>query len=390
VGFKGPGATIHEGELIVKFPNGSHVSLFGADNPDSLRGQYFSGLCLDELADMKSDTWGSIIRPALSDRKGWAYLIGTPRGLDAFHDFYQAARDGFVIDGKRVKDPEWSAMMFRASDTNLIDPKELASARTTMSGAQFEQEFECSFAASSDNILIPLSLVSEACQRMVVLSEVQAAAKIIGVDVARFGDDRSVIVRRRGLACFEPKVFQGLDNMDLAARVAGEINAWSPDAVFIDSGRGEGCIDRLRQLGYSVIEVHFGGKPTDDAYANKRSEMWDATAKWLKAGGAIPNDQALKTDLCSPTYSFNAAGKMVLESKDQMKARGLRSSDVGDALALTFAMPVAPASTSLGRPDRLHDDGRNYDPFEGAFRRSEPPRNSLHLSDYDPIFGRRD
>jgi phage terminase large subunit-like protein len=79
---KVPGATIHEGELIVKFPNGSHVALFGADNPDSLRGQYFSGLCLDELADMKSDTWGSIIRPALSDRKGWAYFIVLERLAD--------------------------------------------------------------------------------------------------------------------------------------------------------------------------------------------------------------------------------------------------------------------------------------------------------------------
>jgi hypothetical protein len=109
--------------------------------------------------------------------------------------------------------------------------------------------------------------------------------------------------------------------------------------------------------------------------------MWDATAKWLKAGALIPNDPELKTDLCTPTYSFNAAGKMQLESKDAIKARGLRSSDVADALALTFAMPVAPTRTSLGRPDRYHDDGSGYDPFQAMYRPGG-------RSPYDPILGR--
>ena len=95
--------------------------------------------------------------------------------------------------------------------------------------------------------------------------------------------------------------------MDLASRVAAEINAWQPDAVFIDAGRGEGVIDRLRQLGFSVIEVNFGSKPLNDAYANKRAEMWDAMAKRLRSGGVIPNHPELKTHLCTPTYSFNSA-----------------------------------------------------------------------------------
>jgi hypothetical protein len=112
---------------------------------------------------------------------------------------------------------------------------------------------------------------------------------------------------------------------------------FQPEAVFIDTGRGEGVIDRLRQLGFSIIEVNFGGKPMSDSYANTRSEMWDAMAKWLPAGAVISNHAKLKTDLAAPTYKFDAANKLLLESKDEIKKGGLRSTDIADARAITFA-----------------------------------------------------
>jgi hypothetical protein len=239
-------------------------------------------------------------------------------------------------------------MMYRVDETGLIDPKELASAQATMSLSQYRQEFLCDFSASSDNILIGIDLVSQACQRDPRECFSEGAPKILGVDVARYGDDRSVILKRQGLVAFEPLVLQGIDNMTLASRVATEINAWQPDAVFVDGGRGEGVIDRLRQLLFIVKEVNFGGKPANDAYANKRSEMWDLMTKWLLAGGCLPNHPELKTDLATPTYSFNAAGKLVLEGKDEIKKRGLRSTDLADALALTFAEPVTPRGISFG------------------------------------------
>jgi hypothetical protein len=103
---------------------------------------------------------------------------------------------------------------------------------------------------------------------------------------------------------------------------------------------GEGVIDRLRQLGFSIIEVNFGGKPTSDSYANKRSGMWDAMAKWVQAGAVISNHAEFKTDLAGPTYKFDAANELLLEPKDEIKKGGLRSTDIADALAITFAMPV--------------------------------------------------
>ena len=320
---------------------------------------------------MRSQTCGRmsgvrILRPALSDRKGWAFFIGTPKGINLFHDLYEWATNGFPDGDQRVKDPEWSALMFRVDETGLIDEKELASSKATQSAAQYRQEWLCDFSAASDNVLIGIDLVSQACQRVITEVDVAGAPRIIGVDVARYGDDRSVIQRRQGLAAFPPMVMQGISNMDLASRVAAEINSWQPDAVFIDAGRGEGTIDRLRQLGFSIIEVNFGGKPISDKYANKRTEMYDGLTKWLLAGGCIPNHPELKTDLATPTYSFSAAGKMVLESKDDIKKRGLRSPDLSDALALTFAMPVVPKASSVYRRSR-HDNGDGYSPFADMF-----------------------
>ena len=124
-------------ELRVDLVNGSRVTLYGADNPDALRGIYLDGVVLDEYADMAPSVWTQVVRPALSDRKGWAVFIGTPKGANAFYDLYTAAS----------ADPEWYAAMFKASETGVIDPSELEAAKRDMSPEEFAQEFECSFSA---------------------------------------------------------------------------------------------------------------------------------------------------------------------------------------------------------------------------------------------------
>jgi hypothetical protein len=121
-------------------------------------------------------------------------------------------------------------------------------------------------------------------------------------------------------------------------------------------------IDRLRQLGHDVIEVNFGGKPDNPRFSNKRTEIWDTMAKWLRQGGVLPPTPELKADLCAPTYSFDPSNRMVLESKDSIKARGLRSTDLGDALALTFSHAVHPRIAEHG-PARVVSD---YNPYEVA------------------------
>jgi phage terminase large subunit len=133
-----PGAEANESELRVDLPNGGRVRLYGADNPDGMRGIYLDDGVLDEFADMRPRVLPEIIRPALSDRKGSLTLIGTPKGHNEFYDVWRAAQH----------DPEWFGLMLRASETGLVDAEELASARKLMTPEQYEQEYECSFEAA--------------------------------------------------------------------------------------------------------------------------------------------------------------------------------------------------------------------------------------------------
>lgn len=165
---------------------------------------------------------------------------------------------------------------------------------------------------------------------------------IIGVDVARFGDDQTVICARRGRKVYPLSKFRELDTMQVAGQVAKVILKQKPALVNIDIGAmGAGVVDRLREQGFDVRGINFGGEPTDKVkYANKRAEMWGETAAWLKEGGELPDDQELRQDLIGPEYSYTSSQQLLLEKKEAMKRRGLSSPDCADALALTFASPV--------------------------------------------------
>lgn len=353
-----PGVTINESELWIELPNQARIRIFGADNPDSLRGMYFDGVVLDEVADMKPDVWTAIILPAILDRQGWADFIGTPKGINLFSELYYRA----------MKDPDWYAALHTVYDTGALSPSEIETARQSMPEAQFRQEFLCDFTAGSSNALISVDIVQAAAQRHILKPNYDFAARVLGVDVARQGDDRTVIVRRQGLASFRPITMKGADSMTVAARVAGEIAEWEPDAVFIDGsgGYGAGVIDRLLQMGHHTTEVQFGGKPLDPRYFNKRTEMYWLLAEWIKAGGAIPDIAELKMELSTPTYEHdNARGVMRLESKDDIKSRLGYSPDMADALALTFAAPAAPRPRGVeaAMVGARRSGGWDYDPL---------------------------
>lgn len=133
-----PGVEYNESELRADLPNGSRIRLYGADNPDRLRGLYLDGVILDEFADMRSSVWGEIVRPMLADRRGWAVFIGTPKGHNEFYAKWQEA----------ANDPAWFKLRLRASESGLIAPEELVDASRGMTEDQYAQEFECSFEAA--------------------------------------------------------------------------------------------------------------------------------------------------------------------------------------------------------------------------------------------------
>lgn len=200
------------------------------------------------------------------------------------------------------------------------------------------------FPRASSTQFIPLDLIEEAMGRKEIPNAFEHAGICIGHDVARYGDDRSVILVRQGLKIHKIMKFREKSLMDLAGYVAEEIRRWKPSAVFVDVvGIGAGVIDRLRQLGYSeIIEVNGGSSAREEnKYFNLRAEMWVKMKEWLKVG-YLPKDDELKEDLIGPEYGYDNKERLQLEKKEDMKARGLSSPDIADALALTFALPVAP------------------------------------------------
>ena len=354
-----PMCKVNEQKLSITLPNGVTIRIYGADNPDALRGAYFDGVVLDEVAQMKPEVWGEILRPALADRKGWAVFIGTPKGINLFSQMYDKA-----LERMAAGDPEWIAMLYSVDRTHVIPDNELQALKLEMSENEFRQEFMCDFNAAADNVLISIDTVRAAACRQYREHDYAASPRILGVDVARFGSDASVIFKRQGVVSWPPTVIRKLDNMALADQVAIQIREWQPDAVFIDIGNGSGVVDRLRQLRFDVTEVAFAGASSDPHYANKRMEMWAEMAKWLQDGGAIPPDTMLQADLSAPTYGYTTGkGLKILESKDKIKERIGRSTDLADALALTFAAPVAPKlDQRLER--QLYGSSNNYDANE--------------------------
>ena len=216
---------------------------------------------------------------------------------------------------------------------------------------------------------IPVSLAQDAVERNF---QNQSAAVILGVDVARFGNDSSVIYPRCGRDAFtrEVEVYYGMDTMTFAGKVAAAFLRHRATMCMVDGGGvGGGVVDRLRQLMIPVIEVNFGSSPDyfngdGTKYANKRAEIWGAVRDWLPTGSiknvTTGDSMTLVDELSGPRYTMNSKDEIVLESKKEMRARGIPSPNVADALVCTFAFPsYEPVADAKASQPKIQD----YDPF---------------------------
>jgi hypothetical protein len=202
------------------------------------------------------------------------------------------------------------------------------------------------FPPTSINALLGIEDVERAMARHLRLDEYDYAQKRLGVDVARFGDDRTVIFPRQGLAAWRPIVMRGARTTDIAARVMTAQQRWGAELVLVDdTGHwGHGVIDNLVVAGIPVVPVVYSGKAIDPRYRNRRAEFWIKGAEAIKAGAALPrNLPELVGELTEPTYTF-LNGVFVLEDKDQIKERLGRSPDLADAYMQTYALPDLPAN----------------------------------------------
>lgn len=304
-----------------------------------------------------------VAQGAMTDGEPWLFAFGNPTRNDGwfFETFHSLTKLwwNLNVDSRevRITNKEYIA--------ELVDQygEESDYIRVRVRGL---------FPTVGDTQFIPSDLVASAMLRRPHVEKGNAldqAPLVLGIDVARFGEDMTVFCFRKGQDAQSIKIqkFRSLDTMQIATMAAEHIMLWNPDYVFVDGvGVGGGVVDRLRQLGFRVMDVNGGGRPTHvDRYSNKRAEMWGEMRNWLRDGGCLPKDDELKSELIGPQYSFTTKHQIKLERKEDMKKRGLRSPNIADALALTFASPTAyrDLSSSRYRHRRTRAKGVDYDLF---------------------------
>lgn len=232
------------------------------------------------------------------------------------------------------------------------------------------------FPRTAANSLLGPDAVQAAMKRNLARAVYEREVKILGVDVARHGDDRTVIVLRQGRVCFRPIILRTNDLMVVVGQVSMAFDKHRPDGLFVDNGTfGAGVVDRLAQLKYPVIGIEFGDPPVTEArFANRRAEMWWRMAEWVgkpdrhdepSSGGVLPDMPELVPELTNCLYGFDAHNHLLLEKKKDIKKRTGVSPDIADALALTFAQPVAPRELhELLERRSATGTKADYDPFD--------------------------
>ena len=298
---------------------------------NSIMGTNPIGCVFSEYSIQNPIAW-DYIRPILVENGGWAIFAYTPRGMTHGYKLYNTAR----------KNPHiWFSELLTIRDTGVVTEEDIEQERAGgMPEDLIEQEFFCSFSASQSRQFIPFSVVNKAVQNNFEYRVFQYAPVIIGVDIARFGDDKSVICVRKGLKVLKIKKYQKFDTVEMARNIGATQDEYEADYTYIDVGNmGAGVVDHLvRAMGRYCTEVNSGEKADDkEKYFNKRAEMWGKMRDWLK-NGDIPDDPELIADLTNPQYEFNNKRQIVIETKKHMKGKGrnLPSPDVAESLLQTF------------------------------------------------------
>ena len=299
------------------------------EKPEALQGFHATNLLfvVDEAPGVE-DVIFEPMEGALSTQGARVIMMGNPtRTTGYFHRAFHAAREF------------WSRHVLSGIDCPFVTDEYVKHAADVYGEDSdfYRIRVLGEFPSASVKQLISSDVVEACAERKLHVNQYNFAPKVLGVDVAWMGDDRSAVFLRQGLAATLLGSWLHIDNMQLAGMVAQFQDQHKTDGTFIDVGWGSGVIDRLRQMGHDPIAVNFGGRSTSDRYVNKRTEMWVEMKEWLEGGGAIPRHQDLRDDLVGPEYQFTKNGQIQLEAKDSMKKRGIASPDLADALGLTFA-----------------------------------------------------
>ena len=317
--------------------------LWSEENPDAYAGLHNEDgvmLIFDEASGIPDSIW------SVSD--GF-FTENTPH---RFHIAFSNPRrnTGYFYEAFNSKRAFWRTNNIDARDVEGTD-KNLYQRIIDEYGADSYQanvEVYGQFPSEGDDQFIPVNLIDDAMKRPRQKDE--TAPIVIGVDPARFGSDATVIAVRQGRDIIDIKRLRGADTMEVVGHVIDAIEEYKPALTVIDEGGlGAGVVDRLKEQRYKIRGVNFGSKAKNQImWGNKRAEMWGAMRDWLKTG-SVPSDRFLKSDMIGPKTKPDSKGTLFLESKKDMRSRGLASPDAADAIAVTFAFPVA---SREGRVDK--------------------------------------
>jgi hypothetical protein len=315
----------------------AQAQLWSEENPDGFAGVHNPNgvlVVFDEASGIPPAIW-KVTKGFFTEEKCphryWFVFSNGRRNTGTFFECFHKSRKFWrrtQIDGRSVEGTDKKVY------AEIIEEygEDSDEARIEVKG-EFPKQGEKQF--------ISRGIVEEAATRELLNDE--WAPLIMGVDIARYGDDDTVVRFRQGrnARILPPIKIHQQDNMAVANECALLIQKYNPDAVCIDAGNGTGVIDRLRELKYKVHEVWFGSASPKPEYANFRTCLWARIREWLP-GACIDEDSDLMDDLSAPEYKFQGStDKIRLETKEELKARGFPSPDNADALACTFAVNVA-------------------------------------------------
>ncbi len=314
---------------------GAEGRLWSEENPDAYAGLHNADgvlLIFDEASGIPDAIW-DVAQGFFTENtphRFWMAFSNPRRNTGYFFECFNAKRDFWLtrqIDARTVEDTDKSVYEQIIEEYGEDSPQ----ARIEVYGE---------FPSVGDEQFIPPSVVDAAQKRPKYKDP--GAPIVIGVDPARSGADSTVIVVRQGRDIIDIKRYRGDDTMTVVGHVIEAIEEYKPTLTVMDEGGlGYGILDRLNEQRYKVRGVNFGWKAKNQVmWGNKRAEMWGAMRDWLR-NASIPADRQLKSDLTGPKTKPDSSGTIFLESKKDMKARGLASPDAADALAVTFAYPVA-------------------------------------------------
>ena len=336
--------------------------LWSEENPSSYAGLHNHDgvmLILDEASGIPDTIW-DVSQGFFTENTPNRYWLAfsNPRHNTGY--FYEA------IEGS--KRDFWQSRQVDARDVEGTDKNVYNQIIEEYGPDSYQAHVEVygSFPSEGDDQFIPSSLVDEAMRRAKWQDD--SAPIVIGVDPARFGSDSTVIAVRQGRDIVEIRKYKGDDTMTVVGHVIEAIEQYQPAVVAIDEGGlGAGVVDRLKEQRYKIRGVNFANRSKNPMmYGNMRAQIWGQMKEWLR-NASIPQEKTLKTDLISPLMKPDSKGAIFLESKKEMKARGLASPDSADAIALTFAFPVAHReSKNIIRKSTYQSQGAAFNSWMGS------------------------